>query len=274
MMSIFSGARPLPRAGWLGFLAAWLITSLLPAGAALASCLPIAAAPGQVIPAAARPGAPAAGNVRLTYLGHSTFLIETAEGATAVTDYNGFIRPAFVPDVVTMNNAHTTHYTPNPEPTITHVLRGWDPAGGVARHDIVFRDLRVRNLPTNVRATEGTRYNGNSIFIFEAEDLCIAHLGHLHHRLTDQDLGALGEIDVLLAPIDGAWTMAQGLMAEVVGQIRPAIVIPMHYTAGGLTERFARLIAGRYETVYSDSPTLTVSRRNLPWGKMVVLPSS
>ena len=274
MTSLLSGSRLVPGAGSLGALAVWLVIWLLPVGQALASCFPIAAAPGRVIPAAARPDAPAAGDVRLTYLGHSSFLIETSDGVTAVTDYNGYIRPAFIPDVVTMNNAHSTHYTPNPEPAITHVLRGWDPAGGVAHHDIVFRDLRVRNLPTNVRQIGGTRYNGNSIFIFEAEDLCIAHLGHLHHRLTDQDLGALGEIDVLLAPIDGAWTMAQGLMAEVVGQIRPAIVIPMHYTAGGLTERFARLIAGRYETVYSDSPTLTVSRRNLPWGKMVVLPSS
>lgn len=255
----------------------WLLAVCLVAwqflpGAALASCFPIAEATGRVFPAATRPAAPAAGDVRMTYLGHSSFLIETPEGVSAVTDYNGFLRPAFIPDVVTMNNAHSTHYTPTPEPQITHVLRGWGEAGGVANHDVRLRDLRVRNLPTNVREVGGTRYNGNSIFIFEVADLCIAHLGHLHHRLTDQDLGVLGQIDVLLAPIDGAWTMAQSLMAEVVAQIRPAIVIPMHYTAGGLAERFAALIAGRYETVYSDTPTLTVSRRTLGWGKMVVLP--
>lgn len=246
---------------------------LLGIGPALANCFPIAAAPGQVIPAAS-PATQATDEVRITYLGHSSFLIETPEGASAVTDYNGFNRPVFAPSVVTMNNAHSTHYTPTPDPAIEHVLRGWDPAGGVANHDIRFQDLRVRNLPTNVREIGTTRYNGNSIFIFEVADLCIAHLGHLHHRLTDQDLGVLGQIDVLLAPIDGAWTMAQPLMAEVVSQIRPAMVIPMHYTAGGLTERFAALIASRYETVYSEDPTLVVSRRNLPWGKMVVLPVS
>jgi L-ascorbate metabolism protein UlaG (beta-lactamase superfamily) len=248
---------------------AWLTTL----GGALATCLPIASGPGRIIPAAIRPDPPPSGEVRITYLGHSSFLIETPGGVAAVTDYNGYLRPAYLPDVVTMNNAHSTHYTSTPDPGIRHVLRGWGAPGDVANHDVRYEDLRVRNLPTNVRAFgNDTRYNGNSIFVFEVADLCLAHLGHLHHRLTDQDLAVLGQIDVLFAPIDGAWTMAQPLMAEVVAQIRPAIVIPMHYIGGGLSQSFARLISGQYEMVVSGTPTLTVSRTKLPWGKMIVLP--
>ncbi len=87
-----------------------------------------------------------------------------------------------------MNNAHSTHYTDYADPGIRHVLRGWDPQGGVALHDVTLRDMRVRNVPTNVRDFGGNRMNGNSIFVFETGGLCVAHLGHLHHTLTDENL--------------------------------------------------------------------------------------
>ena len=63
--------------------------------------------------------------VRVTYIGHSSFLIETPGGASAVTDYNGIHVPATAPDIVTMNNSHDSHYTDNPNPEIRFTLRGW-----------------------------------------------------------------------------------------------------------------------------------------------------
>src|SRR3546814_3154722 len=87
--------------------------------------------------------------------------------------------------------------------------------------------MRVWNIPTNVRQWgDHVRMAGNSIFVFEVAGLCIAHLGHLHHRLTDQHLAVLGVIDVLLVPVDGSYTLAQDMMMEVIRQIRPAVVIP------------------------------------------------
>jgi L-ascorbate metabolism protein UlaG (beta-lactamase superfamily) len=74
---------------------------------------------------------------------------------------------------------------------------------------VSYLDLHIRNVPTNVREFGGARMNGNSIFVFEVADLCIAHLGHLHHTLTDVHLGELGQIDVLLVPADGSYTMAR-----------------------------------------------------------------
>ena len=132
--------------------------------------------------------------VRLTFIGHSTFLIESAGGVKIATDYNGVIKPAVMPDIVTMNHAHSTHYTDHPEPEIKHVLRGWNPAGGAARHDLTFQDVRVRNVPTNIRtwAGGGTELYGNSIFVFEIGGLCIGHLGHLHHTLTTQQIAQIG----------------------------------------------------------------------------------
>jgi len=237
------------------------------AGGLAAQCLPLVQAEPRIIPAAL----PDAGDVRLSYLGHSSFLIESAGGVAAVTDYNGVHRAPFAPDIVTMNNAHSTHFSETIEPGIAHVLRGWGEGGKIAEHNLDFKDIRVRNIPTNVRDLGGTRYNSNSIFVFELADLCIAHLGHLHHTLTEQHLQELGLIDVLLVPIDGVYTMAQELMAEVINQISPTIVIPMHYFSRIGVERFASLLQGRYEAVYSQTPTIVVSRLRLPYRKIVVL---
>ncbi|MEZ5931869.1 MAG: MBL fold metallo-hydrolase [Alphaproteobacteria bacterium] len=246
--------------------AVWLL-AVLSAGSSVAQCLPMVQAEPWVIPAAL----PKEGDVRLTYLGHSSFLIESAGGATAVTDYNGVHKAPFAPDIVTMNNAHSTHYADVVEPGVAHVLKGWGEDGSIAVHDLTYKDVHVRNIPTNVRDFGGTRYNSNSIFVFELADLCIAHLGHLHHTLSEQHLRELGQIDVLLVPIDGVYTMAQELMVEVIEQIAPSIIIPMHYFSRLGVERFVGLMQGRYEAVYASSPTILFSRLRLPYRKIVVL---
>lgn len=261
-MSLTRRNRPVPA--WI----AVLLLVLAASPGAAAKCLPIAGLQPGVIRAAL----PAEGSVRLTYLGHSSFLIETPGGVTAVTDYNGVNRPPRPPDIVTMNNAHGTHYTDFIRPEIRHVLRGWDPGGGLASHDLIERDLRVWNVPTNVRQGAGTRYNGNSIFVFEAGGLCIAHLGHLHHVLTDTHLAELGQIDVLLVPVDGGLTMSHAYMLEVIAQIDPPVVIPMHVFAPGSLNRFLSLIAGRYDPIMADEPSVLLSRLTLPYRKVLVFP--
>ena len=266
-----AGLRRCPIGRWLiaAGAALWAFGSAAPG---FAQCFPIAGAEPKLVPAAFQQAALPAGAVRLTFLGHSSFWIESAAGATAVTDFNGMILPPQIPDIVTMNNAHSTHYTDYVDPAVKHVLRGWDPKGGVALHDVTDRDMHVRNVPTNVRDLGGVRTNGNSIFVFEVADLCIAHLGHLHHVLTDVHLSELGMIDVLLTPVDGSFTMAQELMVEVIEQIQPAVVIPMHYFDFTTLSRFTSLIGDRYEVEIAETPTVVLTRHTLPYRKILVLP--
>ena len=221
---------------------------------AMAGCFALADNRLPIVKASVPQGALA----RLTYLGHSSFQIETARGVIAVTDYYGLNGPGGLPTVVTMNNAHSTHYTDHPDPGITHVLRGWDPGGGMANHDVTVQDLRVRNVPTNVRGFGGTRYNGNSIFIFEIEDFCIAHLGHLHHELTPTHLAELGRVDVLLVPADNAWTMNHDTAATVIRQIGAPIVIPMHYFGGSLLTSLTSRLGDSYSVVFNDGPSIAL----------------
>jgi L-ascorbate metabolism protein UlaG (beta-lactamase superfamily) len=205
----------------------------------------------------------------ITFLGHSSYQIDTPQGVRAITDYNGVNGFGRKPDIVTMNNAHSTHFTDEPEDSITYVLRGWPsrPGETEAKVDVTLKDMRVWNVPTNARAWSGgeTRINGNSIFIYAVGDLCIAHLGHLHHRLTPEHLQELGRIDVLMMPIDGSFTMGQPLMVDVVKQIEPKIVLPMHYWGRYQLDRFMGLLAPlEPEFIWPDKPVVEVAKQSLP----------
>jgi L-ascorbate metabolism protein UlaG (beta-lactamase superfamily) len=227
--------------------------------AAVASRSPIVAAAWRAI---ALPSP--ADSVAITFLGHASFLIESAGGVSIVTDYNDFNRPPFTPDVVTMNHAHSTHYTDFPDPAIKRVLRGWDPGGGVADYDVTYRDVRIHNVPTNIRDFGRTEFAGNSIFVFDVTDLCIAHLSHLHHTLTERHLAQLGPVDVLMAPVDGTWTLSHDDMIEVIEQIRPALVIPMHYFTTRVVDTFLARLGDRYPVHRSETARIAVSRATLP----------
>lgn len=215
----------------------------------------------------------ASGPVSLTFLGHASFLIESPHGVTIVTDYNDYVRPPLVPQIATMNHAHDTHFTEEPDPGIAYVLRGWNPEGGPAHHELTVDDVWVRNVPTNLRRGGGTEYDGNSMFVFEVAGLCIAHLGHLHHLLTPAHLEALGRIDVVLAPVDGSYTLDLDGMVETLKAIGAPVVIPMHYFSPYGLERFLARLGESYAVVRMDSPHVTLSRDSLPKAPtLMVLP--
>jgi L-ascorbate metabolism protein UlaG (beta-lactamase superfamily) len=204
------------------------------------------------------------GAVSITFLGHASFLVESPGGVRIVTDYNDLIRAPVTPDIVTMNNAHPTHYTDHVDPAVKYVLRGWDPAGKLASHNLEYRDVRVKNVPTNVRDFGATRYNGNSIFVFEAAGLCIAHLGHLHHTLTEAHLADLGMIDIVMVPVDGAFTLNQDDMVTVLQQLKPKIALPMHVFGEATLARFLARAAEHYQVRRLVEPQIRVSRADLP----------
>ncbi|MEJ8473546.1 MBL fold metallo-hydrolase [Roseibium algae] len=209
--------------------------------------------------------------VQIRYIGHSTFEIETPQGVRIATDYNDSVRPLLVPTVATMNGAHGTHFSVRPDPGIEHILRGWNPEGGPIDHDLILQDVRIRNIQTNTRSWSGeTQRLGNSIFIFEVADLCIAHLGHLHHRLTQVDLTRLGQIDIVLAAIDNSSTLRLESLMDVLTAISPSMVIPMHFHFHGALEAFiGRATASGFNIETAGDPNLIVSRAQLPREKTV-----
>jgi L-ascorbate metabolism protein UlaG (beta-lactamase superfamily) len=228
----------------------------------------------HVVPAAFDFAALPNDRVRITYSGHSTFLLESPKRVRVATDYNDYVRTPVLPDIVTMNHAHSTHYTDRPDPDIKFVLRGWRDDGKPAGHDVSFGDVRVRSVSTNIRNWNGgTEFNGNSIFIFEMGNLCIAHLGHLHHTLTQKQLDEMGRIDVLLVPVDGAFTMDMEGMVEVVRAIKAPLMVPMHFFSTFTLHQFLERVSRKYEIEYAEVPSFVVSKETLPTTpKFLVLP--
>ena len=214
------------------------------------------------------------GEVRINYLGHSTFLIESPAGVKIATDYNDHVRPAVVPDIVTMNRAHSTHYSKHPDPEIKYVLRGWGENGAPARHDLKYEDVWIRNVTTNIRDWDGgTMLAGNSMFVFEVAGLCIAHLGHLHHTLTQQQLNEIGRVDVVLVPVDGSYTLDLDGMVEVLHAMKAPLMIPMHYFSAYTLDRFLQRVRREWDVEVAEIPSLVVSKATLPAKpKVLVLP--
>src|SRR5678815_3870162 len=104
----------------------------------------------RIIPAALRVAALKDGEARINYIGHSTFLIESPKLVRIATDYNDYVKPPVLPDIATMNHAHSTHYTDRPEAGIKHVLRGWREDGKPTDWDLQYLSLIHISEPTRL----------------------------------------------------------------------------------------------------------------------------
>ena len=218
----------------------------------------------QMVPAAMRAGS-RGGTVEITYAGHSTYLIETPAGVRIATDFSGVYGGDFNPRIATMNKAHRTHFTLTPSPSIEYVLHGWGESGEPAKHGLQVEDVLVRNVTTDIRSWggEGLERDANSIFIFEVADLCIGHLGHLHTKLSDQQFGKIGRLDILMVPVDGGLTQNIGSMSEVAKRLYSSIILPMHRHSMSIGE-FSALMGSDFAVDYQNSRSLRVSVDTLP----------
>ena len=222
--------------------------------------------------AALRVQARANEEVRITYVGHSTFFIETPAGVKIATDYSGWYKPPVLPTVVTMNKAHSSHYTMTPESGIDYVLHGWEEGTEKgADHDVVVGDTYIRNVPTDIRNWGGTMEpNGNSIFIFEVAGLCIGHLGHLHHDLTDAHYAAIGRLDILMVPVDGGMTQSLTNMSTIARRLYSSMILPMHRHSTPIGE-FISLMGEGFAADFRSERSLTVSMGTLPSRPTIVV---
>jgi len=208
--------------------------------------------------------AAAGGEVAITYAGHSTYIIGTPAGVTIATDYSGVYGTDPTPRVVTMNRAHSSHYTPSPDPAIEYVLTGWNPEGGPIKHSLLVDDVYIRNVTTDIRGGfGGAEKDGNSIFIFEVAGLCIGHLGHLHHELDDSHYAAIGRLDVVMVPVDGGLTLSLDGMSEIARRLSSSIILPMHRFSTPI-DAFASRMGEGFDVEFHEDRSLIVSIGTLP----------
>jgi L-ascorbate metabolism protein UlaG (beta-lactamase superfamily) len=239
-------------------------------------CLAMASLPPRATPVALRLAEAKTGEVAITYAGHSTYYIDTPGGVRIATDFSGAYTTGRLPDVVTMNRAHSTHYSLFPDPRIPLVLHGWGDDGQPAKIAQRVGDVYIRNVTTDIRRYFGEDSSGemikdgNSIFIFEVAGLCIGHLGHLHVKLDDSHFTAIGRLDIVMVPIDGTYTMSLDGISEITRRLRASVVLPMHRFMTPLDE-FMRRIGQQFAIDVRSERTLTISRETLPVTPTVII---
>ena len=168
----------------------------------------------------------------ITYLGHSSFKIKT-KTATVVTDpfdpnMVGFKYPATDADIVTISHKHEDH---NFIEKITNIKKVVDGPG-----EYEISGVSIIGYPSYHDAKGGEERGKNTIYVFEAEGLKIAHLGDLGHSLSDDLISEMGSIDILMVPVGGTYTLGPKEATGVVNKIDPYFIIPMHYKAEGINE--------------------------------------
>jgi L-ascorbate metabolism protein UlaG (beta-lactamase superfamily) len=166
----------------------------------------------------------------ITWYGQSCFRLEAKEGSVLIDPFSkeiGLKPPRIKDDVVLVTHQHYDHNNiedANPEAFIIQ-----NP-GEYENHGIAIQG--IQSFHDN---KEGTERGPNTIYTIKAEELNICHLGDLGHVLTDQQVEDIGDIDILIIPVGGVYTIDGKTAVEVINQIEPKIVIPMHYKVPGLT---------------------------------------
>ena len=179
---------------------------------------------------------------KLTWYGQSCFLLESSTGTRVLMDpipgAIGYTPPTDLKaDVVTVSHEHPDHNNVALVQGKPKVLRGLtaDKKGWV-KIDEKVKDVAIRSVGVYHDEEKGAKRGLNTVFLFEVGGVRIAHLGDLGHQLSDQQLSAIGLVDVVMIPVGGFYTIDAAQATRVLDQLRPRlIVIPMHYKTDVLT---------------------------------------
>lgn len=166
----------------------------------------------------------------ITFLGHSSFRLK-GKTATVVTDpfdpeVVGLKFPKVTADIVTVSHQHEDH---NQADLVKGVKRL---VSGPGEYEIM--GVSIIGIPTFHDEKKGAKRGKNTIYVYEMDGLRLVHLGDLGHKLHEKILEKIGDIDILMVPVGGEYTIGPTEAVEVARAIEPKIVIPMHYQMPGL----------------------------------------
>jgi len=167
--------------------------------------------------------------MELRWYGHACFLITTEKSTKIITDpyepgFGGKILYGPVPDkadIVTVSHDHGDHNYVEGLPGKPQVIKG------PGRHEA--KGMVFEGIATYHDESGGSQRGTNTIFTFVADDIRVCHLGDLGHVLREQEVRAIGGVDVLLIPVGGFYTIGPTEATRVVTQLSPKFVVPMHF---------------------------------------------
>jgi L-ascorbate metabolism protein UlaG (beta-lactamase superfamily) len=204
----------------------------------------------------------------VTWLGHGCFRLR-GRGAAVVTDPYppaiGLKLSRLDADLVTVSHEHENH-------NYTQVVRDAYEIRGPGEYEVA--GVSVIGVPTYHDAEKGAKHGRNTVYLIEIDDVRVCHLGDLGHKLDDAEAEAISAPDVLLVPVGGYTAINAVQAAEVVRQLEPRFVVPMHYAIPGLKlqlDTLDRFLKEMAVAAAEPQPKLSVQKSSGEYDTKVVV---
>jgi L-ascorbate metabolism protein UlaG (beta-lactamase superfamily) len=204
--------------------------------------------------------------MNITWYGQSCFRLQ-GKDVTLVTDpfskETGLKPPSGVADIVTISHKHFNHNNPD-------AIKG-EPFIVDGPGEYEFKKIVIRGIESYHDSEKGAERGGNTIFTVLMDEIRFCHLGDLGQKtLETEQLKAIGEVDVLFVPVGGVFTINIKEAKDIIGQIEPRIIIPMHYKIAGVKGELTKLddikpFCQEYNLKPSDTVSkLVLKKKDLP----------
>jgi L-ascorbate metabolism protein UlaG (beta-lactamase superfamily) len=207
--------------------------------------------------------------VDVTWLGHGCFRLRGRAAAVVTDPYPptiGLKLSRMDAEVVTVSHEHENH-------NYTQVVRdGAYEIHGPGEYEVA--GVSVIGVPAFHDSERGVKHGRNTIYLIEIDDVTICHLGDLGHKLDDAEAETIASPDVLLVPVGGRTVISAAEAAEVVRQLEPRYVIPMHYAIPGLKvelDPIDRFLKEMGVTATEPQPKLAVQKSSGEFETKVVV---
>lgn len=169
--------------------------------------------------------------MKITWLGHASFLIQDSKGRKLLTDpFDNTVGYDIFKDTVDVTTISHQHFDHNYTQNIKDCSQIVDKIGFFN-----ICDIPINGFPSFHDRDNGAKRGENIIFTFKMDDYTLCHLGDLGHSLSKNDINQIGDVDVLFIPVGGNYTIDGTEAASIAKQINPKIIIPMHYKTANLS---------------------------------------
>ena len=205
----------------------------------------------------------------ISWLGHSCFRIKGTQ-ATIITDpYSpdlGYSLGKPTAGIVTVSHQHPGH-------SFAQGIGG-DPKQVTGPGEYEISGVLIIGMATFHDGEQGSKRGKNTAYLMEIDEVSVCHLGDLGHVLTTEQVEEIGKMDVLLLPVGGVSTIDASMAAEVVRQLEPRVVVPMHYKTEALSrelEPVDKFLKEMGVKEVNSQPKLSLTKANLPISTQVFL---
>ena len=205
----------------------------------------------------------------ISWLGHSCFRIKGSHAIVITDPYSpnlGYSLGKPTACIVTVSHQHPGH---------SYVQGiGGEPRLVIRPGEYEISGVLIIGIATFHDADRGKQRGKNTVYIMEVDEVSVCHLGDLGHVLTAGQVEEIGNVDVLLLPVGGVSTINAPMAAEVVRQLEPKVIVPMHYKTSALNrelEPVERFLSEMGVTQVEPQPKLSLTKSNLPASTQVFL---